>query len=191
MELLLSVFSFCIVPGMIFIARIIDVSIGTIKFILIARGMKSMAPLLSFAEVFIWIVTLGQIMKNLDNPVNYVAYAGGFAMGTYVGMVIEERLAIGNVVIQVITSKDTSSLVESLKKGGFAYTQVNVDGSDGPSTVTYTIIKRKRLKTAINTIKSHNPRAFYTIEDVRHVSDAHEHRMTAVTKLMKRIRKGK
>ena len=91
-------FSYIIVPILIVFAKIIDVSLGTIRIILVSKGKKFLAPLLGFIEVLIWILTIGQVMKNLTNPVNYIAYALGFSLGNYFGIIIENKLAIGQVV---------------------------------------------------------------------------------------------
>ncbi|MBU0762379.1 MAG: hypothetical protein KKD39_05085, partial [Candidatus Altiarchaeota archaeon] len=99
----LSFFEWVLVPFLIFCARICDVTIGTVKVILITKGMRRLSPFLGFIEVLIWIVTISKVMENLNNPVNYVAYAAGFASGTYVGMLVEDRLALGTAMVRVIT----------------------------------------------------------------------------------------
>ena len=90
-----EIFTFIILPILIFIARVCDVSIGTMRIIFISRGAKILAPLLGFFEILIWLVAIGKVMQNLDNIACYVAYAGGFATGNFVGIRIEEKLAMG------------------------------------------------------------------------------------------------
>jgi len=108
-------YAWLILPLLIFLARVADVSIGTIRLIFISRGLKYLAPLVGFFEILIWLLAIGQIMKNLSNPACYIAYAGGFAMGNFVGMWIAERLSLGVVLIRVVTKKDATELVECLK----------------------------------------------------------------------------
>ncbi|MBD3389301.1 MAG: DUF2179 domain-containing protein [Candidatus Altiarchaeales archaeon] len=162
---------FVVIPGLIFLARIVDVSIGTVKLILISRGMKIVSAVLSFFEVMIWLMVITHIMQNLDNPLNYLAYAAGFATGTYVGMILEGKIALGRVVLQIITQRDSEDLRSALKEAGFPYTQVNADGNEGPATFTFTVIRRKRLPEALEIINNFNPKAFYSIEDVKHVRE--------------------
>ena len=108
-------YAWLILPLLIFLARVADVSIGTIRLIFISRGLKYLAPLVGFFEILIWLLAIGQIMKNLSNPACYIAYAGGFAMGNFVGMWTAERLSLGVVLIRVVTKKDATELVECLK----------------------------------------------------------------------------
>ena len=90
-----EVWKWVILPLLIFCARITDVSIGTVRIVFIAKGMRLWAPVLGFFEVLIWLVAISQIIKNLTNPVTFVAFASGFAMGNYVGLLIEHKLAMG------------------------------------------------------------------------------------------------
>jgi uncharacterized protein YebE (UPF0316 family) len=96
-----NLFGYLILPLLIFFARICDVSIGTMRIIFVSKGKKNIAPLLGFFEVLIWIIVISKIMQNLNNYVNYVAYAAGFATGNLVGMIIEEKLAVGVQMIRV------------------------------------------------------------------------------------------
>ncbi|MBC8204753.1 DUF2179 domain-containing protein [bacterium] len=164
------VWSYIIIPFLIFSARIIDVTIGTVKIILISKGMKILPPLLGFFEVLIWLLAIGQIMQNLTNPVNYLAYALGFAIGTYVGIHVEAKLAMGISLVRVITSREGHELVKHLRENGNIITSINAQGNHGDVIVLFTVVKRKNLKDTINTIKKFNPNAFYTVEDVGFVS---------------------
>ena len=87
-----------ILPALVFIARLIDVALGTVRIIFTSRGTKHLAPLLGFVEVFIWVSIIAQITKGANNIVSYLAYAAGFAAGNYLGMYIENKLAIGTLV---------------------------------------------------------------------------------------------
>ena len=96
-----DLFSYVLMPLLIFLARICDVSIGTMRIIFVSKGKRNIAPILGFFEVLIWITAISKIMQNLDNYVNYIAYAAGFATGNFVGMIIEEKLAMGIQMIRV------------------------------------------------------------------------------------------
>ena len=164
-------FSYIIVPILIVIAKIIDVSLGTIRIILVSKGSKALAPLLGFFEVLVWIVTIGQLMKNLTNPINYIAYALGFSLGNYFGILIEGKLALGQVVVRIITKKDASELIEILKNYNFGVTIVEATGAKGPVHMIFTLIKRSKVNDVVKIIKDYNPKSFYSIEDIRFVSD--------------------
>ena len=101
--------SLIIIPLLIFVARIFDVTLGTIRIILVSRGVKIPAALLGFFEVLIWLIAIGRVMQNLNNVSNYIAYAGGFAMGNFVGIYIENKLAMGLLSIRVVTAKDAAA----------------------------------------------------------------------------------
>jgi uncharacterized protein YebE (UPF0316 family) len=155
---------------LIFLARVVDVSFGTIRIIFISRGQKFLAPLIGFFEILIWLVAIGKVMQNLSNVYCYIAYAGGFAAGNFAGMWIEEKLAMGTLIIRVITKKDASALIAKLKSSGYGVTAVPAEGSSGRVHVVYSIINRSALKDVAAIVKRFNPQAFYSIEDVRFAS---------------------
>ncbi len=160
-------FGWVIVPLLIFGARIIDVSLGTVRIIYISRGMKVLSPIFGFFEIMIWLLAIGQIMQNLTNIVYYFAYALGFSAGNFVGIIIEERLAMGRVVIRIITQIDATVLVEKLRKSGYGVTVANAEGSTGPVRLIFTIVERKEMEKVITLVKQFNPKAFFSVEDVR------------------------
>lgn len=164
-----NLFTFVILPILILIARVCDVTIGTVRIMFIARGNKLFAPILGFIEILIWLIAIQQIMRNLGNVFCYLAYAGGFAIGNYIGITIEEKVAYGKVVIQIITSKDATALFDSLRRKGFGVTKVAAEGASGQVSIVYSIIDRLDLDRVIRLINRFNPKAFYTIEDIRSV----------------------
>jgi len=166
-----DIFDLVVMPLLIFLARIADVSIGTIRIIMVSKGNRTLAPILGFFEVLIWILAISRIMQNLDNWINYVAYAAGFATGNYLGMLLEERLALGMLLVRVITQRDASLLISSLHERGYGTTSVDARGSKEQVHVIYTIIKRADLPKVIEVINSFNPRAFYSVEDIRYVRE--------------------
>jgi len=138
--------------------------------------MRSVAPFVGFFEVLIWLLAISRIMQDLDNWVSYVAYAGGFATGNFVGMYLEERLAIGHEMIRVITRKDASSLIEDLRNKGYGVTSVKAEGIEGEVAVIYIIARRSMIREVLDEINIFNPRALYTVESIKYVNKEIFHR---------------
>ena len=159
-----------ILPLLIFFARIFDVSIGTIRIIMVAKGYKYLAPLLGFFEVLIWIIAIGKIMQNLDRWYYYIFYSAGFAAGNYIGIILEEKIALGYVGVRIITKKPADILIDSMKKAGYGITTVPAEGATGLVHVIFTTIQRKKLRELRSMIREFNPKAFYTIEDIKTIS---------------------
>lgn len=166
-----ALFSWVILPLLIFFARILDQSIGTMRLIFISKGLKYIAPFLGFFEVIIWLLAVGQIMQHLDNWLSYIAYGAGFAMGNFIGIKLEERLSLGTVIIRVILTKESPELVTSLTDQNFGLTLVDGEGSKGKIKIIFSIIRRKEIQGFVSTVHQFNPNAFYTIEDVKSSSD--------------------
>ncbi len=166
-----GLFNYLVLPLLIFLARVTDVTIGTIRIILMAKGKKNIAPFLGFIEVFIWILVISRIMQNLDNYVNYIAYAGGFATGNYVGMLIEDKIAMGVLIVRLITQKPADTLIQKLVRMGCGITSVDAHGAREDVHVIYSVINRSELKQVLAIIKQDDPLAFYSIEDVRYVNE--------------------
>lgn len=166
-----SVFHFIILPILIFMARIVDVSINTIRIIFMLHGKKLLSTLLGFFESLIWLLAISQIFQNLSSWPTYLAYAAGFGSGIYVGMRIEEKLAIGRVVVRVITQVPAGELIEYLREKGYKSTILDAETSEGKVNILFTVIKREILPQTISVIKKFNPNAFYTVEGVKRVSD--------------------
>ena len=162
-----NLFSYLFLPLLIFIARICDVTLGTMRIIFTSKGKKNIAPVLGFFEVLIWITAVSKIMQNIDNYFNYIAYAGGFAMGNLIGMIIEERLAVGIQLIRVITHQKGAELVHILNESGFGATIVEAHGAREKVHLIYTIVQRNDLGKVVEIINNLNPKAFFSIEDVR------------------------
>jgi len=160
-------FTWIVVPLLIFLARICDVTIGTIRIIFVSRGRKYLSPVLGFFEALIWLMAISQIMKNLNNFACYLAYALGFAAGNFIGIIIEEKLAIGIQIVRIIITKDELVLKDKLSAAGFGVTVVDAMGSTGEVKIIYTVVKRKDIKNVVQIIESYNEKAFYSIEDAR------------------------
>ena len=166
-----SFFNWVILPALIFLARVCDVTIGTVRLVLVARGRKIIAPILGFFEVLIWLLAIRQIMSNLTHWITYIAFAGGYAMGNYVGMVLEEKLAVGLEVFRIITKKDSNDLMNDLKDEGYGVTCVDAQGTTGKVNLIFTIINRRDHKKVIKLIHRFDPKAFYSVEDIRSASE--------------------
>ncbi|MBK7183951.1 MAG: DUF2179 domain-containing protein [Bacteroidetes bacterium] len=163
-------YSWIVLPLIIFSSRVCDVSLGTLRHVFISKGFRKIVPLLGFFEVLIWIVVVAQVMKNLNNIACYLAWAGGFATGTYVGLRIEERLALGLQVIRIITNQSYEALLEALKLDNHGVTIVDAQGALGPVKMIFTIVKRKNTRAVVKLIQEHNPTAFYSIEDIKNAN---------------------
>jgi uncharacterized protein YebE (UPF0316 family) len=164
-------FSYVILPLLIFMARIMDVSINTIRIIYVLGGRRLTATVLGFFESFIWLMAIRQIFEHMDNWVCYVAYPGGFAMGILVGMIIEERIAYGKVIVRIITRKDVTELIAFITKNQFRYTRVASEGLDGPENLVFTVLPRENLEDLLTKMKAILPTAFYTVEKVNRAAD--------------------
>ncbi len=165
-----GVFNWVILPFLIFFARTCDVTLGTLRNIFLSKNIKYIVPVLGFFEVLIWLLAISQIMKNLHNVVCYLGWAFGYSMGIYVGIKIEERLALGLQVIRVITNQDCHDLVEAFRQEKMGVTIIDGQGVQGPVKILFTIIKRKDKAYAVQLINTHNPKAFYSVEDIRNVN---------------------
>ena len=188
-------FTYLLLPFLIFCARIMDVSIGTVRVVFVSRGYKYLAPLCGFFEVLIWLIAMAQIMKNLTNVFCYVAYASGFATGNFIGMVIEEKMALGTVLIRVITRTEAPELTEYLKSRQYGVTSVDAEGLFGKVKILFTVVERSQIEDVVASIKRYNPQAFYTIEDVRYVNERYYVKGKTVSerliRMFRPMRKGK
>jgi len=166
-------FHWILLPLLIFCSRILDVSIGTLRVILITKGNRLYAPILGFFEVLLWLIVMVNVVKTLDHPVFYVAYAGGFAMGNFVGMTIESKIALGLSLLRIVTAKDAEELIDHLRLSGYSITDVPAQGNRGMVRVLFTVVRRREVQNIIALIRQFNPKAFYTIEDVNYVSTSY------------------
>lgn len=188
-----EVFDYVVMPLLIFCARVMDVSINTLRIMFVMNGKKKIAPILGFFESLIWLLAIGQIFQNVNNPMSYVGYAGGFAMGTFIGMTIEEKLALGRVLVRVITPEPMIELIDYMKERNFRFTNVGGEGRFGKVNLLFTVMKREDLQEYVEKIKSINDKAFYTIESVKRISEddlnVMEDRPRFTTKLRGLVRK--
>lgn len=158
-------------PLFIFVAEVCVVTFGTLRIIFIARGQKIIAPILGFFEVFIWLLAITQVMQNLSDWSSFIAFALGFTLGSYLGILIEQWLALGAVTVRVITHRDASDLIEHLRSAHFGVTCVDGDGATGKVQILMTVVKRKQLPEVIQLIETHHPGAFYAVDELQSASD--------------------
>ena len=163
--------TYVVLPILIFCARICDVSLGNIRVIFISKGIKYIAPFIGFFEVIIWLLAIGQVMNNLTNVVAYIAYGAGFASGTFIGMLIEEKISLGLTSVRIITKKDPAELIQYLRSHDYGVTSIDGEGATGKVKMIYTIIKRQDLSHVVSIIKQFHPNAFYSVDEVKSVSE--------------------
>ena len=154
-------------PLLIFFARVFDVTLGTMRIIFTSRGLRNLAPVLGFVETFVWIMAVSSLVKHAQNVAAFVGYAGGFATGTFVGMMIENRLAMGTLTIRAIIRRDPKELIETLHNAGFGVTSVDGQGSSGEVKIIYSTVKRADLPAIIDIFHQTLPGAFLSVEEVR------------------------
>ena len=155
--------------ALIFLARVADVSLGTLRISFISRGEKRLAPVIGFFEMLIWLFAISQLVQNLTNPAYYLAYAGGFATGVFAGLQLEERIALGRRMIRTVTEHDTTDLLAALRAAGFGVTSVRGAGGSGDVSVIFSVVKRADVEQYMSIVEAHHPEAFTSIEEVRSV----------------------
>jgi uncharacterized protein YebE (UPF0316 family) len=153
-------------PLYIFLAEVCVVTISTMRTIFVARGMKFLAPLLGLFEVSIWLFAIGEVMKNLGDWRCSAAFAGGFTLGNFLGILLEEKLAIGSVGVHMITHHDASHLIDALRSADYGVTRIEAEGATGPVQVVYTVVKRKELEYVLKIARRFHPNMFYSVDDL-------------------------
>jgi uncharacterized protein YebE (UPF0316 family) len=153
----------------IFFARIIDVSMATIRTLMIVKGKRNYAALIGFFEVIIYIAALGKVVSGLNNIGNLLAYALGFASGNYIGSFIEEKIALGNLMVQIIMLETNEGFVDRLRENGFGVTVLQGYGREGVRDVLNIILKRKDLKKLYEIVDNMKEKVFITVSETRHI----------------------
>lgn len=154
---------------LIFGLRVTDMSLDTLRVLFVMRGRKPIAWVLGFCQSAIFVLAITSVLSNLDNPLNVVGYAAGFATGNVVGITIEERLAIGFIHLQVISPRFGTAIVEGLREAGFAVTEVPARGKDGMVTMLSCNVRRKQVTDAEKLIFEIDGEAFITAAEIRSV----------------------
>ncbi|MBC7411493.1 MAG: DUF2179 domain-containing protein [Bacteroidia bacterium] len=166
-----TLYNWVLFPLTIFCGRLIDVSLATLRSVLASKGHKNIVPVIAFFEVLLWLIVISQILKNLNNVMSYIAFAGGYSAGTYLGLLLEEKLALGKQVIRIITNKSDELLLEAFRTHNIGFTEIDAQGSRGPVKLIFTIVERKETAKIIGMITLFSPDSFYSIEDVKRATD--------------------
>jgi uncharacterized protein YebE (UPF0316 family) len=156
-----------LVPVLVFFARLADVSLGTLRIIVVGRGMRLYASLLGFLEVFIWLLAISQVLQHLSGWYSYLMYSAGFAVGTYMGMTIERRLKLGYSIIRIVAPRQDGRLADELRNLGHRVTHLDATGTKGPVELIFSVVRGDGLRKILDSVQTLRPDAFYTIEDVR------------------------
>ncbi len=163
-------FNLVLMPLAIIAARIMDVSLGTVRVIAINRGDKNLAPLIGFFEVLIWIIIINQLLSSFQHWTWYVAYALGFASGTYIGMYISEQFTLGKAVVRVMTETSGKELIKELEKSNYKMAVVKTTFNTHEGVMLFVTIDSDELDDLLRLIHATNPKAVFSVEDVRRVS---------------------
>lgn len=154
---------------LIFVLRIGDMSLDTIRLLYVVRGQKHLAWVLGFFQSLIFVVAIANVLSGKANLLSILGYALGFATGNVVGMLIEEKLAIGHIRMTVISARLGPALAEKLRKAGYAVTEIPARGKSGTVSMLYCSVRRREFDEAETVILETDPEAFITAEDVRAV----------------------
>ena len=156
---------------LIFVARVADVSLGTLRTALIIRGNRGFAFAFGFVEVLVWVVVVAKVITSLSHPIYLIAYALGFACGTVVGMTVEGWFAIGEQVVRIFCAKGPM-LSSTLREHGFHVTEFSGTGHVGPVSLLFVQVPRRQTNSVIEVARKSDPSCYYTVDDVRLVSSA-------------------
>lgn len=156
-------------PVLIFLLRVGDVSLGTLRVRLVTRGSRVIAPLVSFVEILIWVLAAGAALQNLSSPLHVFAYAAGFAGGTALGVWLEEKLALGLSTVQAICRDGGAEVASGLRELGVGVTTVRGEGREGSVDIVSTVIRRRRAPEIIDEIERIDPDVFITVYDDTHI----------------------
>lgn len=167
---------------LIFLARVVDVSVGTLRTISIVQGRTKIAFFLAFIETSVWLLVLSAVLPQvMHTPILGIFYAFGFATGNVVGIMAEKRIAMGYTNFRVITTKFAREITNSLREKGFAVTTFEGEGKDGKVTEIYVASERKNLSTLVRIVKEIEPDAFYIAEQAGYMSKIRRPTMVPAT----------
>jgi uncharacterized protein YebE (UPF0316 family) len=156
-----------LLPILIFFIRVADMSLDTLRVLFVVRGRRPQAWIVGFVQSALWVIAVASVLSHLDNLLNVLAYAAGFATGNVVGMRIEERLAIGHSHLRVISRQRGEAVAGAVRRAGFAVTELSGKGKDGAVSILTTSVHRRDIDPVRNEVLQADPDAFVTLSDVR------------------------
>lgn len=158
---------------LIFVCRVTDVSLGTMRMIFIIQGRRYLAATVGFLEVTIFLFAIAKAISGINNLVSVIAYSGGFACGTLLGITIENKLALGWSHVRVISKNLSQKIAEQLRQEGYGVTTVDAQGMQGPVLLVYTVVRRKETRNILRIVNAIDKGAFVTMHDSRHIFRGH------------------
>ncbi len=156
-----------LLPILIFLIRVADMSLDTLRVLFIVRGRRAQAWAVGFMQSALWVIAVASVLSHLDNLFNVLAYAAGFATGNVVGMRIEERLAIGHSHLRVISRQRGEAVASAVRSAGYAVTELSGKGKDGAVSILTTSVRRRDIDPVRSEVLQADPDAFVTLSDVR------------------------
>jgi uncharacterized protein YebE (UPF0316 family) len=166
-----GIFNWLILPLLIFLAQIANVCMETLRIVFVSKGIKYLAPIIAFFEIIIWLLAIVGVLNNLSNISYFLAYAFGYALGTYVGLILEEKLSIGMVIMRIVTTNGTGDEIAGfLETEHYGSTSLDAKGSRGGVRMIFSLVNRDDVPRITQHIEETNPDAFFSIEDVRYVN---------------------
>jgi uncharacterized protein YebE (UPF0316 family) len=156
-------------PLVVFLLRVTDVSMATVRMLLIMRNRRLLAPLIGFLEILIWVTAIGIVVQHLQSPLHVIGYAAGFATGNYLGLRLEERLALGLATVRAMVRSGGTALASTLREAGFGVTEMLGTGMEGPVEVLYTVLPRRQVTRCLALIDEGAPDSFVVVDEPRRV----------------------
>jgi uncharacterized protein YebE (UPF0316 family) len=166
MEILLTPQAWLTALG-IFLLRVGDMTFDTVRVLFVVRGRRQIAWVLGFMQSLIFVIAITSVLANIDNFLTILGYAAGFATGNVIGMIIEERLAVGHIQVTIISSHRGAVIAQQLRQAGYAVTEIPARGKDGTVELLHCSVRRKQLDHMETVVLENDPEAFITTEDVR------------------------
>lgn len=156
-------------PLVVFLLRATDVSMATVRMLLIVRGHRFLAPLIGFFEILIWVMAIGIVVQHLSSPLHVIGYAAGFATGNFLGLLLEERLALGLATVRTVVRSGGAELAAELRDAGFGVTEMIGRGREGEVDVLYSVLRRRQVPRALAMIDAGAPNSFVVVDEPREV----------------------
>ena len=156
-------------PLAIMALRATDVTMATTRMLLIVRGRRGIVPIIGFFEILIWVTAVGTVVQHLDSPLHVVGYASGFALGNYLGLLLEERMALGLATVRTMVKTGGPALAAELREQGFGVTEMEGRGKDGVVDVLYSVAPRRVVGRCVDLINARAPESFVVVDEPRAV----------------------